>query len=279
MKSIKIVTDSAVHLSPADVHNYGIKVLNPPILIDGKLFGYVNKITSEKFLQLFDKCTVKPTIGDITVPKLVAAYDELGKDGSQIISIHLSDKLTSTYRNAAIAAEQSTSDITVINSEVTAAGLAYQVLAAAKAIARGKSVTAIADQLTQIRQRTQIFFSVQNNPQLVNRKIIGKIRGMVDKQLNVSYILAFANNDFSFVTRSRKEELINKFWETRLAEMHNQCIVRLSILHSGSDSRARFLYDMLTQEFPFVPISIVATNPEMATFIGPESTGVTYLLG
>jgi DegV family protein with EDD domain len=279
MNRIKIVTDSAVHLSPADIHHYQIKVMNPPILIDGKLFGYVNQIKSEKFLQLFEKCSVKPVIGDLSVPELVATYDELGKDGSQILSIHLSDKLTRSYQNATLAAAQSNSDVTVINSEVTAAGLAYQVLAAAKWADQGETVATITDKLTRIKTNTRIFFSVQNNSQLINRKMIGKFRGLFDKQLNVSYILAFLNNDFSFVTRSRKEDLISAFWEKQLAEMHDQPIVRLSILYSGSGDRAQFLYTMLTREFPFVPISIVATNPEMATFIGPESTGVTYLLG
>ncbi|GHP13567.1 hypothetical protein YK48G_09920 [Lentilactobacillus fungorum] len=279
MNRIKIVTDSAVHLSTADIHHYQIKVMNPPILIDGKLFGYVNQIKSEKFLQLFEKCSVKPVIGDLSVPELVATYDELGNDGSQILSIHLSDKLTRSYQNATLAAAQSNSDVTVINSEVTAAGLAYQVLAAAKWADQGETVATITDKLTRIKTNTRIFFSVQNNSQLINRKMIGKFRGLFDKQLNVSYILAFLNNDFSFVTRSRKEDLISAFWEKQLAEMHHQPIVRLSILYSGSGDRAQFLYTMLTREFPFVPISIVATNPEMATFIGPESTGVTYLLG
>lgn len=61
--------------------------------------------------------------------------------------------------------------------------------------------------------------------------------------------------------------------------MHDECIVKLTILHSGTNARAQFLREMLNDEFPFVPISIVPTNPEMTTFIGRESTGVTYLLG
>lgn len=153
MNQKKIVTDSAIHLSNADIHNYGIAVMNPPILIDGKLFGYVNKIKSEK-------CSVKPIIGEIAVPELIDTYNRLGEDGSQILSIHLSDKLTSTYQNALIAAKASTSDVTVINSGVTAAGLAYQVLAAAKWLAAGVEIAEVSDKLKRIQNNTRIFFSV-----------------------------------------------------------------------------------------------------------------------
>ncbi|GAA2972601.1 DegV family protein [Lentilactobacillus parakefiri] len=279
MNQIKLVTDSAAHLSKADLQAYGISVLNPPIVMDGKLFGYVNKISSEKFLQLFDQCSNKPVIGDISVGEITRLYNELGADGSQILSIHLSDKLSNTYANARTAASKSTSQVTVVNSQVTAAGLSYQVLEAAKLIAAGKSIPEILPQLAKIRNRTRIFFSVRNNQQIVNNRIIGKLRGFLGKHANTAYMIKFGDNDFDLVAHGSKDESLNDFWRTQMQVMHDECIVKLTILHSGTNARAQFLREMLNDEFPFVPISIVPTNPEMTTFIGRESTGVTYLLG
>lgn len=279
MNQIKIVTDSAAHLSAADIRAYEIHVLNPPILMDGKLFGYVNKISSEKYLQLFEQCSNKPQIGDITVDELTQKYDALGEDGSQILSIHLSDKLSNTYHNAKIAAGKSASQVTVVNSQVTAAGLSYQVIEAAKLSAGGKSIQEILKQMEKIRDNTRIFFSVRNNQQIVNNRIIGKLREFLGKHVNTAYMIKFGHNDFDLVAHGSKDESLNDFWKTQMQEMHDECIVKLTILHSGTSERAKFLREMLTQEFPFVPISIVPTNPEMTTFIGRESTGVTYLLG
>ncbi|PAK80028.1 DegV family protein [Lentilactobacillus parakefiri] len=279
MNQIKLVTDSAAHLSKADLQAYGISVLNPPIVMDGKLFGYVNKISSEKFLQLFDQCSNKPVIGDISVGEITRLYNELGADGSQILSIHLSDKLSNTYANARTAASKSTSQVTVVNSQVTAAGLSYQVLEAAKLIVAGKSIPEILPQLAKIRNRTRIFFSVRNNQQIVNNRIIGKLRGFLGKHANTAYMIKFGDNDFDLVAHGSKDESLNDFWRTQMQVMHDECIVKLTILHSGTNARAQFLREMLNDEFPFVPISIVPTNPEMTTFIGRESTGVTYLLG
>ncbi|MFT8765826.1 MAG: DegV family protein, partial [Lentilactobacillus hilgardii] len=270
---------SAAHLSPNDINHYHITVMNSPILINGKVFGYVNKISSEKFMQMFDDDGRAPIIGEISVEALTHTYDELGADGSQILSIHLSDTLSNTYKNAKSAATKSTSQVTVINSRVTAAGLAYQVMTAAEAIAKGQRMIDVLASMEQVRDKTKIFFSAPNNSQLVNRRVIGKIRGTIEKRLNVSYVIEFKNNDFSFVTRSRQDELVNQFWHDQLTIMHHEPIVQLSILHSGNPDRANFLYQMLSKEFPFVPISKIPTNPEMACFIGNEATGVTYLLG
>ncbi|MFT8995241.1 DegV family protein [Lentilactobacillus hilgardii] len=279
MHNIKIVTDSAAHLSPNDINHYHITVMNSPILINGKVFGYFNKISSEKFMQMFDDDGRAPIIGEISVEALTHTYDELGADGSQILSIHLSDTLSNTYKNAKSAAAKSTSQVTVINSRVTAAGLAYQVMTAAETIAKGQRMIDVLASMEQVRDKTKIFFSAPNNSQLVNRRVIGKIRGTIEKRLNVSYVIEFKNNDFSFVTRSRQDELVNQFWHDQLTIMHHEPIVQLSILHSGNPDRANFLYQMLSKEFPFVPISKIPTNPEMACFIGNEATGVTYLLG
>lgn len=280
MQSIKIVTDSAAHLSPGDVARYNITVMNSPILVNDKVFGYINQISEQKFHQLFDHPSGRPRIGEISVAALVDTYNQLGADGSKILSVHLSNKITHTYQNARQAAKRSTSDVTVINSQVTAAGLTYQVLTAAKQINRGNAtIETLIPTLAQIRDRTQIYFSTPNNAQLVNQRIIGRFRGQIEKRLNISYIIQFINNDFSFITRSRKEDLATTFWDRQLATMHDQSIVQLSILHTGDPERADYLYEMLRTEFPFVPIEKVATNPEMACFIGSDATGVTYLLG
>ena len=279
MKKIKIVTDSAAHIAHADIQTYGIHVLNPPILLDGKIIGYVNKISSKKFLQLFDSCKHKPIIGDISVNELTKTYNKLGEDARQVLSIHLSDKLSASYNNAKTAASKSTSEVTVVNSRVTAAGLAYQVLKAGKLVMAGQSITDILPQIAKIRDQTRIFFSVRNNQQIVNNRIISKLQGFLGKHANTAYMLNFKDNDFHLLAHGSKDESLNEFWKTEIKLMHDDCIVQLSILHSGTSVRAEFLRNMLTTEFPFVPISVVPTNPEMTTFIGRESTGVTYLLG
>ncbi|MFD1124955.1 DegV family protein [Lentilactobacillus raoultii] len=279
MPHIKIVTDSAAHLPTADINHYHITVMNSPILIKGKIFGYVNQISQQKFLKMFDKAGKSPIIGEVSVANLIDTYNKLGADGSQVLSIHLSDTLSHTYANAKVAAEKSTSQVTVVNSRVTSAGLAYQVMTAAKAISASKPLTAILSSMDKVRQKTRIFFSAPNNSQLVNRRLIGRIRGTIENRLNVSYVIEFKDNDFSFVTHGRQDDLVSRFWDKQLAVMHHEPIVQLSILHSGNPDRANFLYKMLTAEFPFLSISQVPTNPEMACFIGSDATGVTYLLG
>lgn len=161
MQTIKIVTDSAAHLPQSDITHNHITVMNSPILVNGKVFGYVNHISHEKFMQMFNSAGKSPTIGEISVNELVHTYNELGADGSQILSIHLSNTLSHTYINAKTAAAKSASRVTVVNSQVTAAGLAYQVMTAAQKIAAGQDMSHILSAISKVRQNTRIFFRHQ----------------------------------------------------------------------------------------------------------------------
>ncbi len=278
MTNIKIVTDSGAAISQNAVLNHNINVIKLPIYKNKQLFGYVNEMSTQKFVQLLNNTHTDLTIGQPDEDSLVNLYNDLGQDGSQILSIHLSSALTNTYEIAKKAAQRSHSHVTVVDSEVTAAGLAYQVENAAKDISKDLSIDKILSDLNHCRQNTRIIFSITDNSKLIKKKIIGKIRGKIESHLKVAYIFNFHDNQFDFIARSSQDKVLPNFWEKQLSQMHNQRIIELSVLHTGNDTKDRQIYNELKEEFPFVPISITEANPEIASFIGTNATGLTYLI-
>ena len=59
-------------------------------------------------------------------------YDQLGQDGSEIISIHMTGGMSGTVKSAQAAAEMSNSNVTVIDSMYISHALSFQVLEAAR---------------------------------------------------------------------------------------------------------------------------------------------------
>ena len=76
-------------------------------------------------------------------------YDQLGEDGSEIISIHMTAGMSGTVKSAQAAAEMSDSKVTVIDSMFISHGLSFQVLEAAKMAEEGKTVEEIVNQLNR----------------------------------------------------------------------------------------------------------------------------------
>ena len=140
MSTIKIVTDSGAQINRNELMRNHITIINLPITIDGHLYGYVNQMSPQKFVELLNRSKDRPVIGKVNADNLKELYDQLGADGSQILSIHLSSRLTNTYKIAKAAAAKSSAQVTVVDSEVTASGLAYQVETAEKLVRQGKSL-------------------------------------------------------------------------------------------------------------------------------------------
>ncbi|MGF7437498.1 DegV family protein [Lentilactobacillus senioris] len=277
MAKIKIVTDAVVNSSacPNDI----VSVIDLPITINGKVFSHISKISKTKYLQLLSQSSTPPQIGSISVTELVTLYNELGQDGSQILSLHISDSFADTYNTACQAAARSTSTVTVVNSGVPAAGLTYQLTEAVRLIRQGLDMKTILDRINNILKHTRVYISVNNNSQLMLKRKIGRFRGAWEKRANIKYLMRFANNNFEFIERTTDDDVISSFWRQQVEQMHQQNIVSLDIIYTGSDNRAQRIYKLMNQEFPLIPITLQLANPEMVNYIGEDATGVTYLVG
>ena len=67
-------------------------------------------------------------------------YDELGSDGSTVLSIHMTGNMSGTVRSAESAAEMSTANVKVVDSRFISKALSFQVVEAAKMAMEGKKL-------------------------------------------------------------------------------------------------------------------------------------------
>ena len=89
MNKVKIVTDSTVDMTPEELENYDITMVPLSIYIDGETFLDKVEIEQEEFLIRMNLSKELPKSSQPAVGTFVEVYDELGKDGSEIISIHM----------------------------------------------------------------------------------------------------------------------------------------------------------------------------------------------
>lgn len=277
MAKIHIVTDAVVNRTavPEDI----VSIIDLPITINGKVFNHISKISKAKYLQILNNSSKSPQIGSVSVAELEELYNQLGSDGSQVLSLHVSNSFADTYDTARQAAARSTAKVTVINSGVPGAGLTYQLMEAVRLIRQGCDLETIITRIQNILQRTRVYISINNNSQLMSKRKISRFRGALERRANIKYLMRFANNDFEFIERTTDDDVVSSFWGSQITKMHQQDIVQLDIIYTGSDHRAQKIYQLMNQEFPLIPISLQLASPEMVNYIGEDATGVTYLIG
>lgn len=115
---IKIVTDSTALLSKEKQDEFNINVIPLNINIGEKSYKDGIDINGQTLIDQIENnpkapfpITSQPSIGDF-----VEFYNDLTKDGSEIVSIHMTDLLSGTVNSASQAADIADGKVTVINS-------------------------------------------------------------------------------------------------------------------------------------------------------------------
>src|SRR4051794_4737796 len=126
MPRIRIVTDSTTDLPKEILAKYQVEVIPLTVYVDGET--YEDNVTIEplEFIHKMKNSDELPKTSQPAVGLFVEAYDRLGKDGDTIISIHMTSGMSGTYGSAYAAAEMSSSNVIVIDSQKISQALGFQ---------------------------------------------------------------------------------------------------------------------------------------------------------
>ena len=278
MANIKIVTDSSVQLTPVEIKENNITIVPLTIEINGQTFVDGETITREELVEELKKGN-KPKTSQPAVGSFVDVFDRLGEDGSQVDAILLSDVLSGTYQTAVSAAEMSSTDVTVINSKSTDRGEAFQVLAAAKDAAAGKTIAEIQAHCKDILERTTIDVLVDNLDNILSGGRLGKMASMLTKLINLKVIVRLRENSLDVVKKGRSRKTFFKYC-AELKERHqDNPIQELSLSNVDcSDEYLEKVKDAVLPENSKDAAYIARlTSPIIMTHTGLNAIGVITL--
>ena len=278
MANIKIVTDSSVQLTPAEIKENNITIVPLTIEINGQTFVDGETITREELVEELKKGN-KPKTSQPAVGSFVDVFDRLGEDGSQVVAILLSDVLSGTYQTAVSAAEMSSTDVTVINSKSTDRGEAFQVLAAAKDAAAGKTIAEIQAHCKDILERTTIDVLVDNLDNILSGGRLGKMASMLTKLINLKVIVRLREDSLDVVKKGRSRKTFFKYC-AELKERHqDNPIQELSLSNVDcSDEYLEKVKDAVLPENSKDAAYIARlTSPIIMTHTGLNAIGVITL--
>ena len=157
MVQIHIVTDSTCDLTDEEIKKHGVHVVPLTVQINDELYTDRVNLQPDQFIQLMKGAPELPKSSQPAPGVFKELFEELGKDGSQVISIHMTGSMSGTYQSASQAAEMSDSDVTVIDSRYIAFGLAFQLREAIRLRDAGASMEDIVAGVNKVRENTRLF--------------------------------------------------------------------------------------------------------------------------
>ena len=272
--TIRIVTDNSCDLPSELIEQYGISVLPCYVVVDDQTFKDGLEIQADDFYRRLLADGRTPTTAQPTPSDFQTVYRELVGQGDQIISIHVSSKLSGTL-NSAQQAKASLGDgsaVEIIDSQLASIPLGLAVLDAAIMASKGGSVHDIAG---QIRQRLSLhhgLFALDTLEYLQKGGRIGKARAFMGSVLHVKPILRLQDGEAHPVERPRNRERAM----SRLVELAQELapVRRLAVIYSTDPDRMVELKQGLTGILPADQIIESRFGSTLGTYIGPDALGV-----
>lgn len=279
MSRIIIVTDSTADLTEQEIQDFNIHVVPLNITIQEEHYLDGETITKEEFKNKMIASSELPMTAQPSIGRFVELYDELGKDGSEIISIHLMNSISGTVNAARQAADITESTVTVVDSDFTSRSMGIIVREAANAAKEGKNAEEVLEVIESTRQRTKLYLTVLNLDNLIKGGRISRVLGAFSNLLNIKLFLEVINGKIEIVQKGRGLKSLQKKYDEVFEEM-KACpngIQEIGIMHAGLNEFNQSQIDTLRELFPDAKFTIVMTSPIIMSHTGVEAMAVTYL--
>ena len=272
---IKIVTDSTSDLDKDTAKNLSVEIVPLNVHFGDEVYKDGIEINSDDFFDKLINGTVFPKTSQPSVGEFIDVYEKLGNDGSDIISIHISDQLSGTINSARQAAKHLEGKIKVhiIDSKQISIALGLITISAATAVKEGKTLNEVLDLTESLIARSHVFTALDTLEYLEKGGRIGKAKSLVGKILNFKPIIGSADGIIDAFGRGRSntacmiklEELVKSTGE----------IESIGIVYSTDKSLADKFSEQITQNLKLEkPPKSYQIGPVIGVYGGPNVIGV-----
>ena len=273
MTKIKIVTDSSVTIEPELVKQLDITVVPLSVMIDNVVYSDADLKEEGKFLQLMQEAKNLPKTSQPPVGVFAEVFEELSKDGSQILAIHMSHALSGTVEAARQGASLSTADVTVIDSSFTDQALKFQVVEAAKLAQEGKELEEILTRVEAVKNNTELYIGVSTLENLVKGGRIGRVTGLLSSLLNIRVVMQMKDHELQPIVKGRGAKTFKKWLDELTTSLSERSVAEIGISYSGSADWAKEMKESL-QAYVEQPISVLETGSIIQTHTGENAWAI-----
>ncbi len=275
-KKVRIVTDSAADV-PADyAKEFDITVVPLMVHMGGKHYRDGVDISGEAFYRELEAARSVTTTSLPTLASFEQAYRSLTADGYDVVSIHMSSKLSGTYNAALIA---STADgvaddsISVVDTHTVSMAEGWVAIRAAQAAREGKTRDEIEALANALSSRARVFGVLDTLDYVIRSGRVGRVPGAVGTLLNVKPILTTrATGEAIILERIRsRDKAIERIVEL-IAALGS--LDAIAVMHASDEEGAAQLLEMLQPLNLPQPVIVGHIGAVLGTHVGPRGVGV-----
>lgn len=272
--TVRIITDSTCDLPAELTGRLGITVVPLRVIWGDEALRDGVDIDADTFYTRLVASKVHPRTSQPLVEDFVAAYEAAGADGDEIVSIHISSRLSGTLNSAQLAREEVSHSIRIeiIDSYNVSLALGGIVLEAAEAAARDATLQEVAAVARKAMESVRLLAVLDTLEYLRKGGRIGRASSLIGSVLSIKPLIHVEDGEIAPFERVRtRAKAVDRLVELAMDDRNAK---RLFVACAGNDDEARALVERLRPSFPHTEFVVGHFGPVVGVYTGPSALGV-----
>jgi len=278
-KTIRIVTDSTSDL-PQDIAKFhDIEVVPLKVMFGEEIFNDGIDLDKERFYSMLRQSSELPKTSQPSPGDFAESYQRVfGRgDCDNIISIHVSSKLSGTFNSSILAGKDFKNKIMHFDSGSVSLGLGMIAIIAAEAVRAGNSVEEILLKLEKYRRNQKLVFTLGTLEYLIKGGRVKGAKAMLGKFLGLRPLLSLVDGEIVPIGKARSDErLLEKAIDMFSGDDKEG---RWAFGHADCADRGREVTSVLKSRMGIENILEGEIGPTVGTHAGPGTWGIFYTKG
>jgi DegV family protein with EDD domain len=273
--AVRVVTDSACDLPDDLIERLGIEVVPLTIRFGHEELVDRKELSTDEFWRRLEASDVLPETSAPSAGAFEETFRRLAGDGATgIVCINLSSKLSATMQAAQVAAQsvQDTCPVAVIDSLLVSMGLGNLCITAAERAADGDSLDSIVANVTDRRNRTKLYGTLDTLEYLKKGGRVGNARALLGSMLAIKPVVEVRDGQVEEAGKVRTRSKALRLLVDRVKEGPFENLAMLE----GNAPDADELLTLLEPLSPRDEIIVGKIGPVIGTHAGPGVIGVTF---
>lgn len=203
MKKIGIVIDSTADMEPSWYQDNNVVMVPLEVRFGEETFLDWLDINPSQFYARLATAKEIPKTSQPSVASFINAYNEVAKDYDEIISVHISSKLSGTLNSAKLAAKEISVPIELIDTQKASFLTGIIVQEIVKARDRGADMDDLLGLADGLIDESQCFFYVDTLKYLEMGGRLGKASALIGSLLNIKVILKLEEGEVAVAAKVR----------------------------------------------------------------------------
>lgn len=277
--ALRIVTDSTADLLPELRAQNQIEMVPLTVHFGPDSYKDVVEMDSAAFWAKLNASPHHPKTAQPAPGDFLEVYRRLHEAGDEILSIHISGKLSGTL-SSAHAATQLLPDarIALVDTKQVSLGLGMLVIEASRMAAAGRPVTEIVSWVNQTKERMNLFFTLDTLEFLQKNGRVGKAQALLGGLLGIKPILQVDREGVvAPADKVRgKSKVLARSMELMQERVPAGRRIKAAVLHAQAADEAAEWLGQVKKIYDVAEHWIAPIGPVIATNTGPGALGIAF---